>query len=317
MNEVSQRLKLFLEAVEGNARGSQSRFSENLGCARAQVTYWLKGKTLPGKDYVNKMVEVYNLNDTWLFTGEGEMFITSKPEYFTAADGFEDVSIPCINETDPRMDYAVCVASLKEEKSGWNLEIDKTMFRLLHRLPLRNEYLLQLPEAILETSFKKNEFVTIVKKNSANIKNGDVILFKDSDSWHLSATVMIENSFLVFVNSEDVLFESFEEVYSIHTMGQNPSDDFPLSKDDRRRINKRISDYNKNISLKASKPVVLSSALIAMMLLFVTVSVLTLFSFGVSETTTKLITTCAGMGVAAAITVLGDRYYNPFVDALT
>lgn len=69
-----QRLKNFMEA-EGL---SSTDLSIASGISETSISRFLTGKTIPRKSNLNRIIEVNpKLNRTWLFTGQGEMFVSN------------------------------------------------------------------------------------------------------------------------------------------------------------------------------------------------------------------------------------------------
>lgn len=53
---------------------SQTEFAERLGSGRGIIKNIEEGRTAPKPQLIDLMTRVYNVNRTWLETGEGEMF---------------------------------------------------------------------------------------------------------------------------------------------------------------------------------------------------------------------------------------------------
>ena len=54
---------------------SQTEFAENLGSGRGIIKNIEEGRTLPKPQLIDLITRVFNVNRTWLETGEGEMFV--------------------------------------------------------------------------------------------------------------------------------------------------------------------------------------------------------------------------------------------------
>ena len=54
---------------------SQTEFAENLGSGRGIIKNIEEGRTLPKPQLIDLIARVFNVNRTWLETGEGEMFV--------------------------------------------------------------------------------------------------------------------------------------------------------------------------------------------------------------------------------------------------
>lgn len=53
---------------------TQKKFAEKLGISRNNIASYETGKSNPGSSIIQLICRVYNVNETWLRTGEGEMF---------------------------------------------------------------------------------------------------------------------------------------------------------------------------------------------------------------------------------------------------
>jgi len=53
---------------------SQVDFSAALGVTQASISQYESGRRIPDTGFLTKLCSVYNVNLTWLLTGEGEMF---------------------------------------------------------------------------------------------------------------------------------------------------------------------------------------------------------------------------------------------------
>lgn len=58
---------------------TQQEFSERLGIKRNTIANYEAGRNEPTDSVVSLIVKVYNVNETWLRTGEGEMFEEEPP----------------------------------------------------------------------------------------------------------------------------------------------------------------------------------------------------------------------------------------------
>lgn len=71
MNELNSRIKQVRKALGM----SQDDFGNGLGLGRGAITNIELNKTTPKPLVVQLICKTYNVNETWLRTGEGEMFV--------------------------------------------------------------------------------------------------------------------------------------------------------------------------------------------------------------------------------------------------
>ena len=82
MGDIGQRIKQLREKLGL----SQSKFAEKIGKSRIGVAQWEAGKRTPDESTLKLIAKEFNVNEEWLKTGEGKMFVkelpaTSKEEY--------------------------------------------------------------------------------------------------------------------------------------------------------------------------------------------------------------------------------------------
>lgn len=63
-----------IKAVRKALKLSQEKFADAIGLARNTVTQMEMGVLNPGKRTIADIVRVFNVNENWLLTGEGDMF---------------------------------------------------------------------------------------------------------------------------------------------------------------------------------------------------------------------------------------------------
>ena len=71
MNELNSRIKQVRKALGV----SQDEFGNGLGLGRGAITNIELNKTTPKPLVVQLICKTYNVNEQWLRTGEGEMFV--------------------------------------------------------------------------------------------------------------------------------------------------------------------------------------------------------------------------------------------------
>lgn len=83
INEIRRQKKL-----------SQVDFSAALGATQASISQYESGRRIPDTGFLTKLCSVYNVNLTWLLTGEGEMFTIDRAREDTLIP--HTVSIPVV-----------------------------------------------------------------------------------------------------------------------------------------------------------------------------------------------------------------------------
>lgn len=73
MNERIRQVRLALKL-------SQEEFGERLGVGRGAITNIELDKVVPKPLFVSLLCREFNVNEEWLRTGEGEMFLSLAPE---------------------------------------------------------------------------------------------------------------------------------------------------------------------------------------------------------------------------------------------
>ena len=63
-----------IKAVRKALKLSQEKFADAIGLVRNTVTQMEMGVLNPGKRTIADIVRVFNVNEDWLLTGEGDMF---------------------------------------------------------------------------------------------------------------------------------------------------------------------------------------------------------------------------------------------------
>lgn len=67
-----------IKTVRETLKLSQREFGEKLGVSRDVISNIEYGRVQPKELLLNHMCQLYNINEAWLKTGEGEMFKTSE-----------------------------------------------------------------------------------------------------------------------------------------------------------------------------------------------------------------------------------------------
>lgn len=77
--DIRPETKRLLEVVSRLERAnsySAAKIAEMLGVSPSAITELKKERTNAGKKLIQKFTKVFKIDNDWLFTGEGEMFIT-------------------------------------------------------------------------------------------------------------------------------------------------------------------------------------------------------------------------------------------------
>ncbi len=69
---MNERLKILRKTLKMN----QQEFSERIGISQSALTLMENGKRTIRDVYIAQMCHAFNVNEVWLRTGDGEMFIT-------------------------------------------------------------------------------------------------------------------------------------------------------------------------------------------------------------------------------------------------
>ncbi len=93
---------------------SQQKFADKLGIARGNIAAYEVGKNAPSDAVIALLCTKFNINETWLRTGVGEMY------QHTETDDYSEIST-LIGEKDPKAKQAII--------DYWKLsEDDKKLF---------------------------------------------------------------------------------------------------------------------------------------------------------------------------------------------
>lgn len=76
-----ERLKLVRKSL--TQKTSQEKFGEILGVSRDAIKTYELGKVIPNDTFIQLLCAKFNVNETWLRTGEGEMYIQTDDTLFT------------------------------------------------------------------------------------------------------------------------------------------------------------------------------------------------------------------------------------------
>jgi len=79
MTNISARLK----RIRYEQRLTQSGLGEIVGLSKQSIANIENGHNNPSTELVIKLIEKLNINANWFLAGEGEMYISQKPEDFS------------------------------------------------------------------------------------------------------------------------------------------------------------------------------------------------------------------------------------------
>lgn len=68
---MNERIKKVRKALDL----TQQKFAERIGSTANVITNYETGKRNPSSSVINNICKTFNVNETWLRTGEGEMFV--------------------------------------------------------------------------------------------------------------------------------------------------------------------------------------------------------------------------------------------------
>jgi len=184
MKEVLQKLKL-----------TQVGLAEKIGISNVVINRYIKGKTSPNYDFLNKLATTFNINITWLITGEGPMFptrnikIVGNREYFYL----------------PILDGVSC---------GSPQEIDSAE---------------PLDHIMMDTSSLSGDFNSYFAFYASGdsmepyISNGDVVIVKQCDNWVAAderiCVIRVEGEVTLkkvksFAEGKEILLQPFNKDYA-------------------------------------------------------------------------------------------------------
>lgn len=74
--EIAERLAI----IRNNAKKNATEFSKTLGLNQPTYNRYETGSRKPPFEVLESIIFQYGINGHWLLTGEGEIYITTKPE---------------------------------------------------------------------------------------------------------------------------------------------------------------------------------------------------------------------------------------------
>lgn len=83
--DISEKIKELLKK-----KGiSQTELAKRIGVSRAAVSEWIRGKSKPSESTLKLIAKEFNVNEEWLKTGKGEMFVEG-----TVVEKEEGIKVP-------------------------------------------------------------------------------------------------------------------------------------------------------------------------------------------------------------------------------
>ncbi len=137
---------------------TQTALSKEIGTSNVVINRYVKSKTTPDYNFLNKLAAIYNININWLLTGEGSIFPTR--------------NVKNINDRDyyflPIIDSVSCGSPMEIESAE---PLDHIMLDTNSLSGNFNDY-----------------FAFYASGNSMSpfISNGDVIVVKQNDDWNVA-----------------------------------------------------------------------------------------------------------------------------------
>lgn len=72
---MKDRIKLIRQSLRKKPKVSQTEFAQMLGTTRPAIASYETGKVTPSDTFIQLMCSKFNVNEHWLRTGEGDIFI--------------------------------------------------------------------------------------------------------------------------------------------------------------------------------------------------------------------------------------------------
>lgn len=110
MTTINERIY----TVRKHLKVSQTAFAESLGTTRGVIVNLENGETSPKPQFISLLCSVYKINQTWLETGDGEMFKTPSIDEEIA----EFVGTALNGNSDP-FKRRVLLALSRMDEAGW------------------------------------------------------------------------------------------------------------------------------------------------------------------------------------------------------
>jgi transcriptional regulator with XRE-family HTH domain len=80
MNDVTSRfIECYNSLLSNNLVGDKKEFADMIGVSSSLITEIVKGRSNIGITAIQNTVLKFDLNEDWLFTGNGEMFNSNNP----------------------------------------------------------------------------------------------------------------------------------------------------------------------------------------------------------------------------------------------
>lgn len=187
---LGKRLKQVLRKLDL----TQVAISEKIGTSNVVINRYIKDKTMPDLNFLNKLATHFNININWLITGEGTMFPTRNVKQFGDRDYYY---MPIID--------SVSCGSPQEIEAAEPID---------HILMDTNSL----------TGDFNNYFAFFASGNSMEpyISNGDVVIVKQDNEWlHADDRICVVNvegevtlkKVKTFLGGQEILLQPFNKDY--------------------------------------------------------------------------------------------------------
>lgn len=104
-----------IKTVRNTIGMTQQEFAQRLGISRNNIASYETGKSNPGESVIALICREYRVNEHWLRTGEGEMFLNLSPDEEIAA--FIGDALSC---SDDSFKKRLMSALAKLDDRGWD-----------------------------------------------------------------------------------------------------------------------------------------------------------------------------------------------------
>ena len=81
---LKDRIKAVRLSIREKPKVSQSEFADLLGTTRPAIASYEIGKVVPSDTFIQLVCSKFNVNEGWLRTGVGEMFLETESTLFSA-----------------------------------------------------------------------------------------------------------------------------------------------------------------------------------------------------------------------------------------
>lgn len=75
MENISERIAILVKELKSAKHITQSKMAEQLNVSQTHISKMAAGKSFPSERTIVDICEKFNVNEVWLRTGEGDMFV--------------------------------------------------------------------------------------------------------------------------------------------------------------------------------------------------------------------------------------------------